>query len=165
MSEVKEAFKNEMELIMSAKSENEGLARLAVAAFMACMNPTLDEVEDVKTAVSEAVTNAIVHGYRGMEEKGNVVLKGYIEDCLIHVKVVDDGVGIADVKKAMEPLFTTAPEEERSGMGFAFMEAFMDEVVVESRPGEGCSVSMIKKIGEGHKREEQNSGEWPEEDA
>lgn len=142
---------NEMELVFDAKSENEGFARVAVAAFMTEMNPTLEEVSDVKTAVSEAVTNAIIHGYgfAHNEEgvKNKVRLHCSIQEKLLRVSVEDKGVGIEDVHKAMEPLFTTKPELERSGMGFAFMEAFMDSVQVYSVLGEGTRVVMEKTLG------------------
>ncbi|MBU9726028.1 anti-sigma F factor [Diplocloster modestus] len=136
---------NEMKLEFDSRSSNEGFARVAVAAFLTQLNPTLEEVADVKTAVSEAVTNAIIHGY------GNEIHKITIncttcEDELC-LEVIDQGRGIPDVEKAMEPLFTTAPEQERSGMGFSFMEAFMDELKVESEVGKGTKVSMKKKIG------------------
>ena len=136
---------NRMQLQFDAKSVNEGFARVAVAAFLAELNPTLDEIADVKTAVSEAVTNAIIHGYQG--EDGQVRLFCEVESRQIHIRIEDDGVGIADVKKAREPFFTTKPELERSGMGFAFMEAFMDEVEVISVLGEGTKVIMRKEIG------------------
>ncbi|MBR1692195.1 MAG: anti-sigma F factor [Lachnospiraceae bacterium] len=184
-------MKNEMKLEFSACSVNEGLARIAVAAFMAGMNPTLEEVEDVKTAVSEAVTNCIIHGYGMPEEEtdemqyqmpdtvadggaaerkdgasgeteklqyhqkeknevetqqGKVYIICRIHHHILDVEIRDYGVGIADIAKAMEPLYTTKPEQERSGMGFAFMEAFMDELLVESRPGEGTCVKMKKYV-------------------
>jgi len=142
---------NEMELVFDAKSENEGFARVAVAAFMTGMNPTLEEVSDVKTAVSEAVTNAIIHGYgfTNNEEgiKNKVRLHCSIQEKLLRISVEDKGVGIEDVIKAREPLFTTKPELERSGMGFAFMEAFMDSVQVYSVLGEGTRVVMEKTLG------------------
>ena len=106
----------------------------------------MEEVADVKTAVSEAVTNAIIHGYEGKVHK--VTITGVIEDGFLCLEVADQGVGIKDVKKAMEPLYTSRPELERSGMGFLFMEAFMDEVQVSSKPGEGTVVAMKKKIGQ-----------------
>ncbi len=137
--------KNEMKIEFDARSANEGFARLAVAAFIAEQNPTLDEISDIKTAVSEAVTNAIIHGYDNPEEK--VRLSCRIEGSEVEIIVEDTGRGIADVKKAMEPFFTTKPELERSGMGFAFMEAFMDTVDVDSAPGRGTRVIMRKKIG------------------
>lgn len=138
--------RNYMRLSMAAESVNEGLARVAVAAFAADLNPTLEELEDVKTAVSEAVTNAIIHGYRGFEQKGEVLLEAHIEEGELNVTITDFGVGIKDLSQAMEPLFTTAPEEERSGMGFAFMEAFMDALEVSSKPGETV-IRMSKRFG------------------
>lgn len=137
---------NHMRLSMDAESVNEGLARVAVAAFASSLNPTLEELEDVKTAVSEAVTNAIIHGYRGIENKGEVIVEAYIEEEELRVSITDYGVGIRDLPRAMEPLYTTAPEEERSGMGFAFMEAFMDTLLVNSKPGETI-VRMSKRFG------------------
>ncbi len=145
---MKENMKNEMILMFDAISENESLSRLAVAAFVAPLNPTLEEMSDVKTAVSEAVTNAIIHGYNSLGEDKKVKLYCVLKDREIHIKIEDEGVGIVDVEKAMEPLFTTKPELERSGMGFAFMEAFMDELKVESKPGHGTTVFMKKRIGE-----------------
>lgn len=137
--------KNEMKLSFDARSVNEGFARLAVAAFIAELNPTLDEISDVKTAVSEAVTNAIIHGYESPEQKVELTCK--IVEKEVEIIVEDSGKGIPDVEKAMEPFYTTKPELERSGMGFAFMEAFMDEVQVSSKVGEGTRVSMRKRIG------------------
>ena len=137
--------KNEMKLSFDARSVNEGFARIAVAAFVTELNPTLDEVADIKTAVSEAVTNAIIHGSDDPEEKVEVLCR--MEGTCVEVTVTDTGKGIADVAKAMEPFYTTKPELERSGMGFAFMEAFMDEVRVVSELGKGTSVWMRKKIG------------------
>ena len=136
---------NEMKLEFDSRPCTESFARVAVAAFMTQLNPTLEEVADVKTALSEAVTNAIVHGYQ------NEVKKIYVE-CEIHeqnltVKVTDYGIGIENVELAMQPLYTTKPDEERSGMGFAFMEAFMDELSVDSTPGKGTTVFMQKRIG------------------
>lgn len=137
--------KNQMKLEFDARSVNEGFARMAVAAFIAEENPTLDEISDIKTAVSEAVTNAIIHGYDDPEQKVTVACR--IEGRNVEIIVEDKGKGIADVKTAMEPFYTTKPELERSGMGFAFMEAFMDEVQVISAVGEGTKVIMHKKIG------------------
>ena len=136
---------NEMKICFQARSENESFARVAVAGFLTYINPTLEELEDVKTAVSEAVTNAIIHGYQNGE--GQVKLFCELSGMQVHIRVEDDGVGISDVKKAREPFFTTRPELERSGMGFAFMEAFMDEVEVISAPGKGTKVIMQKEIG------------------
>lgn len=142
---------NRMRLTFAALPQNESFARVAVAAFMTQLNPVLEEVDDVKTAVSEAVTNCIIHGYdTSLQEnfpKEEIVLEAYLKEHSIHMKIEDRGVGIENVSKAMEPLFTTKPELERSGMGFAFMEAFMDELFVESQPGKGTTVYMSKGIG------------------
>lgn len=136
---------NEMEIIFDSISANEGFVRVSVAAFLTQLNPTVEEVADVKTAVSEAVTNAIIHGYEGEVHK--VIVRCRLEKDMFHVEIEDRGKGMADVQKAMEPLFTTKPELERSGMGFSFMEAFMDVVQVESTLGEGTLVKMRKQIG------------------
>lgn len=141
-------YENEMELIFDSYSANEAFARVAVAAFMTQLNPTLEEVADVKTAVSEAVTNAIIHGYEEKVEK--IWLRCRYIGQVLYIEVEDQGKGIADIPKAMEPLFTTKPDLERSGMGFSFMEAFMDEVQVESMPErKGTLVRMKKEIGKG----------------
>ena len=137
--------KNEMTMNFDADSVNEGFARLAVAAFAAALNPTLDELADIKTAVSEAVTNSIIHGYDGRE--GKVYLGAKIEGRMFSVSIRDEGKGIADINKARQPFYTTRPELERSGRGFAFMEAFMDEVYVESEQGKGTTIIMKKTIG------------------
>lgn len=126
-------------------SDNEAFARVTVAAFITRLDPTLDEIEDVKTAVSEAVTNAIIHGYQNQE--GIISLECLIHNREVTVIVRDKGVGIEDVEKAREPLFTTREEEERSGMGFSFMEIFMDSLAVESKLSEGTTVIMKKNIG------------------
>ncbi|MDO4679436.1 MAG: anti-sigma F factor [Blautia sp.] len=136
---------NEMRLVFESRPVNEGLARIAVAAFCTQLNPTLEEVADLKTAVSEAVTNCIIHGYEG--EIKEIEVKCRLSGKELFVDVTDSGKGIADVKKAMEPLFTTKPDKERSGMGFTFMEAFMDELSVESCVGVGTTVHMKKVIG------------------
>ena len=139
-----ESNKNYMKVSFDARSVNEGFARMTVAAFMADMNPTLEEVADVKTAVSEAVTNAIVHGYSDENKQVELICKR--EDEKLLISVIDQGVGIENVAEAMQPFYTTKPGQERTGMGFSFMEAFMDEVCVESRPGEGTAVHMVKRI-------------------
>lgn len=131
-------------LKMDSISKNEEFARVMVAVFAARMDPTLEELDDIKTAVSEAVTNAVIHGYR--EREGMITLEAAIEENVLSVTVSDEGVGIADIEKAMEPMYTTIPEE-RSGMGFSFMEAFMDRIEVISALGKGTSVTMRKKIG------------------
>ena len=135
---------NEMQIVFDSKSENEGFARMAVAAFVSPLNPTIDELADIKTAVSEAVTNCVIHGYD--LGPGKIFLDAAIWDRILVVAVTDEGKGIPDIDKAMEPMFTTRPELERSGMGFSFMEAFMDEVEVESAPGRGTRVIMQKEI-------------------
>lgn len=140
---------NEMELVFESRSVNEGFARVAVAAFMTQLNPTLEEVSDVKTAVSEAVTNAIIHGYE--KEVKKIWIRCRLIEQTLYIEVEDRGQGIADVTKAMEPLFTTKPELERSGMGFSFMEAFMDGIEVDSGVGRGTIVKMQKIIGKGRK--------------
>ena len=147
MKEIVNGMTNEMKLEFDSRSANEAFARVTVASFMTQLNPTLEEVSDVKTAVSEAVTNAIIHGYENHVDK--VQIYAGIEGRTLHLEISDRGVGIPDVKKAMEPLYTTRPELERSGMGFSFMEAFMDEVQVESEPGKGTIVRMKKIIGRG----------------
>ena len=136
--------KREISVVFDSSSENESFARMVVAAFIARLDPTLEELADVKTAVSEAVTNAIIHGYENKE--GKIKLNCRIEENLFSMEVCDTGVGIENIEKAMEPLYTTKPELERSGMGFAFMEAFMDDMDVVSDPGRGTTVRMKKKI-------------------
>ena len=138
---------NEMELVFDSISVNEGFARVAVAAFMTQLNPTLEEVADVKTAVSEAVTNAIIHGYE--KEVKKIRIRCYLKEQVIYIEVEDYGKGIENVEQAMEPMYTSKPELERSGMGFSFMEAFMDEISVQSEPGKGTLVIMQKEIGKG----------------
>lgn len=135
---------NEMTIVFESRPVNESLARVAVAAFSTQLNPTLEETADLKTAVSEAVTNCIIHGYEGEIHKIWVTCRLKGQELFVDVK--DEGVGIPDVKQAMEPLYTTKPEKDRSGMGFTFMEAFMDEVSVESKVGEGTVVHMKKAI-------------------
>lgn len=131
-------------LEMGTSSHNEAFARSVVAAFAARMNPTLEETEDIKTAVSEAVTNCIVHAYN--EGPGKIVVEAWIQDDTLGVEVIDFGCGIEDVEKAMEPFFTTKPSAERSGIGFMIMGSFMDRLTVVSRPGQGTRVTMRKRI-------------------
>ena len=138
---------NEMELVFDSRSSNEGFARVTVSAFMTQLNPTLEEVSDVKTAISEAVTNAIIHGYENEVHKIKIHCR--LEGKILYIEVSDEGKGIENVEQAMEPLFTTKPELERSGMGFAFMEAFMDKLEVVSEMGKGTTVYMEKIIGKG----------------
>lgn len=147
-------MKNKMSMSFDAISVNEAFARIAVAAFIAPLNPTIEEISDIKTAVSEAVTNAIIHGYdeEFLREKPesiekSVYLRCMLEEDVLLVEVQDQGKGIENIDKAMEPLFTTKPEMDRSGMGFAFMEAFMDDLEVISSPWHGTLIRMKKKIG------------------
>lgn len=142
-------YTNEMKLIFDSRSSNESFARVTVAAFMTSLNPTVEEVSDVKTAVSEAVTNAIIHGYEN--EIKDICIRCATKEKTLYLEIEDYGKGIEDVEAAMEPLFTTKPELERSGMGFSFMEAFMDELEVVSEPGKGTVVKMKKTIGKGRK--------------
>ena len=133
-----------MTLTIDSLSANEEFARVVVAVFATRMNPTLEEIDDIKTAVSEAVTNAVIHGYQNKE--GKISIEAAVQENVLSVTISDDGVGISNIERAMEPMFSTLPEE-RSGMGFSFMEAFMDRVEVVSAPGKGTSVTMRKKIG------------------
>lgn len=135
---------NEMRLDFLSLSENESFARSCAAAFCTQLNPTIEELSDVRTAISEAVTNAIIHGYEN--RSGMVHLRCTLEGDLFTATVRDDGVGIRDIEQARQPFFTTRPELERSGMGFTVMEAFMEEVMIESVPGQGTSVTMKKRI-------------------
>jgi len=139
-------MKNKMMVEFDSVSSNEAFARVTVAAFMAQLNPSMEEIADVKTAVSEAVTNAIIHGYGG--EVHTITICAEMQGQTLTLQISDAGVGIADIEKAMEPLYTTRPELERSGMGFLFMEAFMDEMKVESEPGKGTTVTLKKVIGQ-----------------
>ena len=136
---------NRIRIEMEALPCNEGFARMTVAAFITPLNPTLEELTDVKTAVSEAVTNAVIHAYE--QKGGRIELLCELENDLLHIRIRDWGKGIADVKAAMEPLYTSRPDLERSGMGFSFMEAFMDELEVSSIVGSGTTVFMKKKLG------------------
>ena len=140
-------IKNQMQLEFLSVPENEGFARVAVSAFAVQLDPTLDILADIKTAVSEAVTNAIVHGYG--EEKGIVSISVLMRECgLLEITVSDRGKGIEDIEMAMQPFFTTQPEKERSGMGFSVMQTFMDKVNVDSIPGAGTTVRMEKQLKE-----------------
>ena len=143
-------MENSMSMVFDAKSENEGLARMVISAFITELDPTIEELNDVKTAVSEAVTNSIIHGYNGTEGKVYMDCSLDMDENENHgtlkITVKDKGVGIENVEKAKEPLFTTKPELERSGMGFMFMEMFMDDLYVESKLHNGTTVCMTKKI-------------------
>ncbi len=136
--------RNEMKLSFPSRSANESFARIAVAAFVAALDPTVDEVTDIKTAISEAVTNCIVHGYK--DTLGTVYIQARIlEGGKIQIRVRDKGCGIPDVKQAMEPLYTTCTTGERAGLGFAVMQSFMDKIRVSSRVG-GTTVTMEKTL-------------------
>lgn len=136
---------NRFKMEMEALSENEGFARVCVAAFVTRLDPTLEEINDVKTAVSEAVTNSVIHGYGG--KGGKIIIECSVENNTMEVTIKDFGKGIADVEKAMEPMYTTDALHERSGMGFTFMEVFMDELQVVSEKGGGTTVIMKKTFG------------------
>ena len=136
---------NEMKLSFPSFSENESFARIVVSGFISHLDPAIDQLSDIKTAVSEAVTNSIVHGYRGTTGIIDLQVKLF-RDGEIYIKIHDKGCGIEDIEKAMEPLFTTAPEDDRAGLGFAVMESFMDKVTVKSTVGKGTTVIMRKKL-------------------
>lgn len=139
-------MENRMELIFLACPQNEAFARVAIASFVVQLNPTLPEMADIKTAVSEAVTNAIVHGYRGRTD-GLVRMKADFDDRRrLNVEIHDDGCGIEDIETAMQPFYSTGDGTERSGMGFCVMQTFMDAVEVESEVGHGTTVTMRKDI-------------------
>lgn len=135
---------NELKMVIDSRSINEGFSRVAVSAFAAVLDPTVEEITDIKTAVSEAVTNCIVHGYR--ETMGKIYITVSITDTdSVRIKIRDKGIGIENIQQAMQPLFTTAGDE-RAGLGFAVMESFMDKVSVRSAPEKGTSVIMTRKI-------------------
>lgn len=138
-------YKNEMKLKIKALSENEGFCRACVASFCANLLPTIEELSDIKTAVSEAVTNSVVHAYP--DDKGYIDIIVKISGDTVYITISDSGVGISDIEKAREPFYTTIKNGERSGMGFSVMETFMDSVVVKSKIGKGVTVTMTKKIG------------------
>lgn len=139
-----EKYDNEMKLEFISKPNNEALARISVASFVAYLDPTIEEISDIKTAVSEAVTNSIIHGYENTS--GIVTIISRIQNNILEIEVSDNGKGIEDLEKARKPLYTTKPEEERSGMGFTIMETFMDEISVTSTVGKGTKVFMKKII-------------------
>ncbi|BCZ48565.1 anti-sigma F factor [Clostridium gelidum] len=136
---------NKMSIEFVSKSQNEGFARVAVAAFVAQLDPTIDEINDVKTAVSEAVTNSIIHGYENRED-GLVKIEAEINENEVTIVIIDKGIGIDDIEQAMEPLYTSRPDIERSGMGFTVMETFMDDLKVESEKGIGTKIVIKKKF-------------------
>ena len=138
-------FENSFALKFSAKSSNEGFARTAVAMFLLQYDPLSSTLNDIKTAVSEAVTNSVIHGYENKE--GDIYLSCGVKEGMVYIEIADRGKGIEDIKQAMEPLFTTKPDEERSGLGFTVMESFMDKLKVKSVPGKGTTITMRKKLG------------------
>lgn len=141
---MEEKYDNEMKIEFMSNPNNEAFARIAVASFVAPLDPTIEEISDIKTAISEAVTNSIIHGYE--ENKGIVTIKSRIKENVVEMEIIDNGKGIENIEKAREPLYTSKPELERSGMGFTIMESFMDEMRVESTLGKGTTVFMKKII-------------------
>ena len=153
---MKEKFENEMKLEFISKSSNEAFARVAVAAFVAQLDPTIEELADIKTAVSEAVTNSIIHGYE--DKQGIIKIVCRLKENEIIIEISDTGKGIEDIEAAKEPLYTTKPNLERSGMGFTIMESFMDSMEIESIVGLGTKVTMSKKIKEKEEKTEDEFG-------
>lgn len=149
---MKSMYDNEMELSFISKSNNEAFARITVAAFAAQLDPTIEELADIKTAISEAVTNCIIHGYEDTE--GTVKIKAKLRDNILEVEISDSGKGIEDIELARKPLYTTKGNLERSGMGFTIMESFMDEVEIQSVVGIGTKIVMKKAIKKEQKQEE-----------
>ena len=139
-------YKNEFIMTVKSLSENESFVRSSVAAFCLPLNPTLDEITEIKTAVSEAVTNSVVHAYP--DKIGDIVIKVKLTECEVFISVTDYGVGIDNLEKAIEPFFTTKPEDDRSGMGFTVIESFMDSFKLERNKGAGVTVHMTKHIGQ-----------------
>lgn len=140
-------YTNRMKVSFLSVSENEAFARSIVACFALQLNPSLAEITDIKTAVSEAVTNSIVHGYP--DERGDITVEVELSDNKVHINIFDNGVGIENLSEALEPFYTTRPEDERSGMGFTIMKSFMDDVKVESEKGKGTKVYMCKTLKSG----------------
>ena len=136
---------NAMKMVLLSDSRNESFARTAVTAFVSQLDPKTDELADIRTAVSEAVTNCVIHGYRGGEGKITLEVKLY-DDRTVRIAITDRGCGIEDIEKAKQPLFTTDESGERGGMGFAIMESFSDRLTVRSRPGKGTTVVMIRRL-------------------
>lgn len=137
-------YDNKVSLIIDANSKNEAFARVSASSFATQLDPTLEEINDIKMAISEAVTNAVIHGYDGGE--GQIYINLGITENILHIEIEDKGKGIENIEKAMEPLYTSKPDMERSGMGFTVMETFMDEISVISKLGEGTKIYMKKKI-------------------
>lgn len=142
---------NYAKIVIPAYSKNEGLARMFVSSFASQLDPTIEEINDIKAAVSEAVTNSIVHGYCNKIGDITILLRILGSDTL-YIKISDKGIGIPDIKKAMEPLFTTSPEGERAGLGFAVMESFTDKIRVTSKVGKGTSVTLLKRLNGRHEQ-------------
>jgi stage II sporulation protein AB (anti-sigma F factor) len=140
-----EIYRNVMEFTFSCLSENESFARITVAAFISQLDPSLNELNDIKTVVSEAVTNAIIHGYEEQADE-KVYIRAEIRGTKITIQITDKGVGIEDITQARQPLYTSKPELERSGMGFTIMENFMDEVTIRSQLGQGTTVLLVKQL-------------------
>lgn len=149
---MKEKYENEMKLEFISKSNNEAFARVAVAAFAAQLDPTIEELADIKTAVSEAVTNSIIHGYE--DKQGIIKIVSRLKENKIIIEISDNGKGIEDIEAAKEPLFTTKPNLERSGMGFTIIESFMDSMKIESILGLGTKVTMTKNIKQKTEKDE-----------
>lgn len=141
---MEDIYKNKMKLEFLSKSENEAFARIAVATFASQLDPSIEEISDIKTAVSEAVTNSIIHGYE--EKQGNIRIECMLYENSIEIQISDNGKGIENVEQAKAPLYTTKPELERSGMGFTIMESFMDELKIESVVGVGTKITMKKDV-------------------
>lgn len=137
-------YDNEMKVEFLAKSENEAFARVSVAAFVSQLDPLIEDISDIKTAVSEAVTNAVIHGYENT--KGTVYVFCGLTENDVYIEIVDRGKGIENIEKARQPLYTSKPEMERSGMGFTVMETFMDEISIESELGKGTTIKMKKHL-------------------
>lgn len=137
---------NQFQCSFPANSANEALARAALSAFLIPADPTAQELADLRTVISEAVTNAIVHGYRGTQGEVSIMLR-ILPERTVYIRVADKGCGIPDVQKAMEPLYTTAPEEDRAGLGFAIMQTFTDSLHVRSSPGRGTVLTMRRRLG------------------
>ena len=150
-------YKNKMQLEILSKSSKEAFARITVAAFAAQLDPTIEELSDIKTSVSEAVTNSIIHGYENKD--GIIRISAYIFEDIVRIEIADQGIGIEDIKIAKQPLYTTKPELERSGMGFTIMDNFMDSLKVESVVGMGTKVTMEKKINNKNTNENLNQEE------
>ena len=151
---MKGLYDNEMKLEFISKTNNEAFARITVAAFVSQLDPTIDELSDIKTAVSEAVTNSIIHGYE--DEEGIIRVTAKLFGNSVEIEISDNGKGIANIEEARKPLYTSKPNLERSGMGFTIMESFMDEVKIESALGLGTKITMRKKIGIEKDEEEMN---------